>query len=120
MKIRGEQLAAFAGLKQATFQRRMEQHLLERFSRHLLRLRVARSEIPTLVRQGLERARAYGLEYEFDLKRYVECLALLGRDFDRDPACPWAREILTRRDWSGRMKMDALDEHLVFAAPGAR
>lgn len=45
-------------------------------------------------RHALERALSYGLDRERDALRYLSVMLTLGRDFDRDPAHPWARQIL--------------------------
>lgn len=52
------------------------------------------AEVERGVRHALARARAHGLETERELLGYVTLVFYFGRDFDRDPALPWAREIL--------------------------
>ena len=46
-------------------------------------------------RLGALRGRGYGFTSEQDLARYVSLMFTFGRDFDTDPACGWARELLT-------------------------
>ena len=43
-------------------------------------------------------------------------MVLLGADFDRDPALPWAAAILARRDLGGQSKVDAIDGYILFGA----
>lgn len=47
-----------------------------------------------LVGHALERAMAHGLDRERDVLRYLAVMMTFGRDFDVDPAHPWAREVL--------------------------
>ena len=40
-----------------------------------------------LIRHGVERAATYELTLEYDVCLYLHLALVLGRDFDRDPAC---------------------------------
>ena len=67
------------------------------------------------VRHGIERARSYGIERDEGVAFYVAMMFVFGRGFDGDPACPWAREILTMPHADEQDKIDVLraeaDEH---------
>lgn len=51
-------------------------------------------ELDDAIRHGVKRALAYGIGTERDAAKFVSLTFVLGRDFDRDPRLPWAREIL--------------------------
>ena len=47
-----------------------------------------------MVQYGIERAEAHGFTAESDIGKYLDVMFTFGRDFDNDPALPWARRIL--------------------------
>lgn len=51
-------------------------------------------QLRELLRHGIERAMAHGVRTERDASKYINLMFVFGRDFDRDPELPWAREIL--------------------------
>lgn len=52
------------------------------------------TEVAAFVRRGMERARRWNLEREFDICLYLHLMAELGERFDEDPNLPWARSAL--------------------------
>lgn len=63
-------------------------------------------DLTALVRHGMERARIHGIELALDVRRYIDLMQELGRDFDRE--VDWAVAILNRPDFSGRIRIDLL------------
>ncbi len=55
-----------------------------------------------------EKARGYGAVQWGDVARFAGVALFLGADFDRDPAFPWAREILHGPAPTATAKVDAL------------
>ena len=51
-------------------------------------------DLEEVVRQGLRKARQYGIESEATVDRFIRIQLALGVDFDRDPSLPWAARIL--------------------------
>ncbi len=51
-------------------------------------------QLRELLRYGIERAMAHGVRTERGASKYINLMFVFGRDFDRDPRLPWAREIL--------------------------
>jgi hypothetical protein len=49
------------------------------------------------VAYGCKRPPRYGIRSQGDIRRYVRLMMQLGRDFDVDPALPWAADLLVRR-----------------------
>lgn len=91
--IRESQLAAFADASQAGLERRLRAGLAESFPQ-----RVARASEPALtalVRLGIEKAAAHGLEAEADVQSYLRLMVLLGSHWEQDPQSAWAAAMLS-------------------------
>jgi len=67
------------------------------------------TEVRNIVHYGIERARFYGIVIEQDVSKFINLMFLFGRDFDTDPAFPWAAKILNE-DYTGKglKKIDVL------------
>ncbi|MGE4296629.1 MAG: hypothetical protein AB7E47_01250 [Desulfovibrionaceae bacterium] len=59
---------------------------------------------------GMERAQHYGMVTSYNISRYVYCMMELGDDFDTDPACAFAGEILRDERYDPTTRMDRLIE----------
>jgi hypothetical protein len=46
------------------------------------------------IQYGIKRAESYGIVAERDACKYIDLMVVFGRDFDRDPALPWVRDVL--------------------------
>ena len=66
------------------------------------------------LREALFDAQRYGITDAADLELYGDCAVLLGPGFDRNVSYEWAGAILRREDFTGRDKMNAINEHLLF------
>ncbi len=64
------------------------------------------------VRQGIERARGYGIGDARDIRRFVVLLYARGIGFEGTPQNSWIRDILTNEERTGRWKMDRIQEGL--------
>ncbi|MBN2563412.1 MAG: hypothetical protein JXQ75_21030 [Phycisphaerae bacterium] len=114
MKIRKEQMQAFSESREEAFVARMVAHLRDDLHRQLEAQHLEEAEIEPLVRRGKANAEAYGMVYEDGIQLYLECMAILGPDFDRDSEYPWARKILRRRDLDSNQKAEQIEQHLIF------
>jgi hypothetical protein len=92
LKIGSEQMAAFAAASMRDFEERMADHLRRFFPAASAPL--DDDGLRALIRHGVAGARGYGIVGERDLALYLNLTMALGRDFDRDPLLPWAREAL--------------------------
>lgn len=92
LTIRKEQLAVFQKMASQDFEDRMVLHIGEFFPEFMRQLGEERSR--ELIRYGIQRASAYRFQLEPDVCNYINFMVVFGRDFDRDPALPWARTIL--------------------------
>lgn len=114
MEIRDAQLETLAANQMRRFVDGMVIHLRDDFRSERQRHGVSDTCLPDLVRSGIEDAARYGVTYEDDVQLYLECLAMLGPEFDRDPTIPWAGEILRADYLDGETKMSEIHEHLLF------
>lgn len=93
--LRQAQMAALNAIILDGFQERATARLLGRFPK---RCRIiGETGVRALVRHGVGRAAAHGIEALPDLARYLDVMFTLGRDFDVNPAFPWAAERLSAR-----------------------
>ena len=117
MVIRKQQMDAFEDEMLARFMARMATHPRVTFPQELASLGLLTDEdVLDLIRRGLEAAQQYGVTNEGDVERYVECMVILGPQFDSEERFPWAKEILDRQNIDGESKMDRIDEYLIFGS----
>ena len=62
------------------------------------------------IRTGIENAKKYGIETEYDVARYIDLMYTLSSDFDSNTEISWPSEILNDTDMNARKKMDTLYE----------
>jgi hypothetical protein len=90
--IRRAQLQRFEDAAVPEFEALMVTHLA-RFS-PLHSVSLGDAGIRTLIRDGVARAAPHGFTARSTVRFYIECMVLLGADFDTDPQYAWARPIL--------------------------
>lgn len=71
-------------------------------------------DLRKFVETGVEKAEPYGVETETDVRRFLGCMLELGEDFDVTPQTAWAGEILRDESASGTLKMDKIEEEMIF------
>lgn len=94
------------------FERRMTHHLRARFPKETMTL--DERSLQDVVVSGIRQAEGYGIDFEEDVRRYLEYMMVLSPDFDADPHTAWAGAILRRDDIDGALKMDHIDNVYVF------
>jgi hypothetical protein len=87
LTIRRAQITAF---EEALLTRWMLHHVARHFP--------ALAPAPATISACLTRARAYGFAKPADLCRFVDLCCALGEHFERDPAFPWAAQLLHTRE----------------------
>ena len=92
LKIRPEQFAVFQKASSEDFQDRMVSHIKQFFPQSMERL--GEPGVRDLIRYGIQRSATYQFHLEPDVCNYIDLMVVFGRDFDRDPALPWASSIL--------------------------
>jgi hypothetical protein len=90
LTIRHDQVTA---LEADLFERWMDKHLRRFFPS----LCAARSvpDLGCFIRAGIEKARGYGFVEKAEMSGFIDLMLVLGEDFDRNPALPWACGLLS-------------------------
>jgi hypothetical protein len=112
MVIRGAQMNAFEKAQRERFVNRMVVHLQNHFADDLKRQGIREPELKELVRTTLDRAEAMGLAREDHLQLFVECVPLLGGNFDTENRV--VRELLNARELDLNERMVELSHFLLF------
>ncbi len=115
MRIQDQQIEVFARDQREAFVQRMVVHLRDDFRRERQARGIRDADLELFVQRGMEKAAKYRVMYEDDVQLYLECMCMLGPDFDCDPQFPWAEEVLKTTYYDGETKMDELREYLIFA-----
>jgi hypothetical protein len=110
--IRKEQMDTLGDYMNRRFEDDMYQYLRSRFKRRAGAME--EKELRDLIHQGVKRAKLYGIEKKKDVRRYLECMIELKRDFDANEKTIWAANILRDFSLSGSEKMDRIDNYQTF------
>lgn len=104
MLIRDEQLVALRGVRQKEYEKRLAAHLRKYFSETCTDL--GERGLRDAVRYGIKRAKAYGIQAERDVAKYLNLMFVFGRDFDTDPRFPWAASMLRSTDYGPTLRIN--------------
>jgi len=63
----------------------------------------------------IKEAKSYGIILQNDLLLYLECIVLLGLDFNKNESLRWPSEILNDSKLNGEQKMNMISENLIFS-----
>jgi hypothetical protein len=107
-QLRDEHHQAFASATMAAFDRRAVAHVRANFPEQSSTL--SDQEIRIRVRDGMRRAKVYGLESERQIMCFVDTGFLIGPDFDSRPDTAWTRIILQYPDFSADQRAQTLLE----------
>ena len=99
--IRREQLEVFEDVAWTAFQEDLIAHV--RRSLPWQSEIIQASGVRKVVALALKRAVRHGFTNKGPIRLYAELMFLLGSDFDTDPQCPWAADILNDRTVSDEM-----------------
>lgn len=99
LKIRKEQKERLSQVMIRRFEDRMIEHLQRFFPARAAEL--GEAGLREHIHHGVARAASYEIVAERDVCKYIDLMFSLGRDFDVDPALPWARAILRHPSISG-------------------
>ena len=114
MILRNEQIDALAKSHKDAFVARMVQHLRNDLPRQCEAQGLNEDDLEPLVRQGMSNAEDHGITSQVGIRQYLDCMVVLGPDFDSDGKHPWAQEILANDDLSPSEKADALAWNKLF------
>ncbi len=106
LTIRPEQLAAIEEARQRSLAKDWMGPLKELWPDACLGL--SEADVHRVVVEGIRRARAYGLDRDSLVKRFLNLMFALGFDFDKNPAYPEAAAILKAAGLPAKTRMDQL------------
>ena len=109
--IEQQQIDVMSAYMLKQFENRMMIHLLAAFPQQTQGM--PESALRAMVQGGMQRAAQYKVEFEDDIKRYLELMVVHGGSFDTDPRTTWAGRIL-RSDLHGSLKMDRIEEYAQY------
>lgn len=112
-------MAVFAKTARADFAERMVKHIENDFQPAVQKFGWSRDQLARVVEYGIQRAARHGVDGEKDVELFIDCMVLLGGNFDSDPATAWAGATLQRRDLTGTEKMAIIHDHLLFGSKRA-
>lgn len=107
LTIRKEQMDVLSNYMRSRFEQRMVEHLREKFPDRTSDL--ADEKIRVVVQNSIKKAESYGIEYEDDIRRFIEYLVIYGTQLDVREQTRWIGDILRRNDLDGAAKMDLID-----------
>ncbi|MFO7639967.1 MAG: hypothetical protein R6X17_01465 [Candidatus Competibacteraceae bacterium] len=107
LAIRQEQMDVLSAYMRDRFEQRMVKHLQEKFPDRTKDL--PDEKIRLVVQNSMKKAEIYGIEYEDDIRRFIEYLVIYGTRLDTREETRWIGEILRRDDLTGTAKMDLID-----------
>lgn len=99
LTIRKEQFAVFQKVASQNFEDRMLSHIKKCFGKQMEEL--GQPRMRELIRYGIQRSASYRIRRQRDICIFVDIMILFGRDFDQDPALPWASGILHDKSLPG-------------------
>jgi hypothetical protein len=100
--IRQQQMRALGGWLREAFVRRCEAHLRSNFATCAA---LPAEDLRAMVEEGIARAASYGIDAERDVCKFLNLVAVFGKDFDRN--LDWAREMLAS-DAGPRLRLNRL------------
>lgn len=98
LQISSEQETAFKQSAIEDYQDRMVIHIGEFFPKHYAKL--GDENTRTLIQYGIDQAKTYQLYSERDVCLFIDLLIALGLDFDDSEDYPWAKAMLTDKNYS--------------------
>lgn len=96
LTLRNEQVEALSATALKNFEDLMVPHLKKFFPE--LCEAAGPAKVKEFIRRGVKRAASYHITAKKDVSRYIDLMASLGADFDKNPDLPWAGEILRTRN----------------------
>ncbi len=112
LTIRNEQMSVLRKYMLKQFENRALKHLTEKLPNECNML--GGESVRETIREGIERSKAYGVVTEYDVRRYLEWMIILGPEFDTDAKTAWAGGILRSDKMRGFEKMDLIDRYATF------
>lgn len=104
LKVLDAQMDHLAEITRADFTTDMRSYLRERYPDTCAPM--TDEDLDARIEHGMARSASYGIDSADDVARYIDLTFQLGPSFDTE--LDWARSILHRRDFTGRIRIDVL------------
>jgi len=91
------------------FEQRMLEHIKNTFPERIKQ--VSDEKIRTVIQDSIKKSESYAIEYEDDIRRFIEYLIIYGTQLDSKPETRWIAAVLQRTDLTGTAKMDMIDDY---------
>jgi hypothetical protein len=104
--IRNEQLEVFDDYLFKQFVEDMIAHLRTNFPNQVKPMN--ETDLRKMIEDGIDRAEQYDVINVGDVERFLECMVILGQNFDNDIQNTWAGDILRDKNTNGTDKMDEI------------
>ena len=118
MRIRQEQRQAFVEARLQEFENYMVVHLNKWFPRKCRAL--GEDGVRQAIRDGINRAKRYGVVGRRDVARFIDMMFTLALDFDEDERFRWARQILKDESRDPTARVDRLCDEVAARRQKAR
>ena len=106
----------FAALQEQQIEQFVMQTIMRwrsRFPESFKALEVSTPNLSPLIHDAIDRAEKYGVIGEADVELFLDCICLLGNNFDHNGTFPWVEEILRETEIDGTIKMDQMHDRMV-------
>jgi len=114
LTIRKEQVEVLESVQKDLFVDKMEDHLNSVFSKEIKDKGIKSEDIRPLIEAAIGTAQKYDVLNEDDIQLFIECIPLLGPEFDTTNKLPFINDTLNRTDISGEEKMEMINDFLTF------
>ncbi len=108
LTIRPEQMQAMGAHTRAQFEQRIIKYLRKKFPARTQDQ--SDQKIQFVVQAGIKDAESHGIEFENDIRRYIEYLVIYGTRLDERKQTQWIANVLQQAELDGTTKMDRIDE----------
>lgn len=116
LTIRKDQIKILDNYIQKQFIIKMVTFIESNFHEELVKF--SPQELSALIQEGINRASEFGIVWEDDIQRFLECMFIYGHDFGKNQKIKWAYKILREEGLTGTQKMDRIDSYSIFIMGG--
>ena len=116
MIIRAEQIEVMSAACRINFENAMVRHVTETWPE--LAGRLGREAVQTIVHDGIERSRSYGITGEQSVNQFIDALFQLSPTFDT--SLVWASKIVTDQALSAAEKMTRISRAVEYELAARR
>ncbi|WP_418315617.1 hypothetical protein [Piscinibacter sakaiensis] len=109
LSITATQMRQLGTSSRDRFIRSMAAHLRDKFGERASS--VPDERLHEQIGLAIKHAKTFGIEYEDDLRRYLEYMAIYGAPLEQSQKAPWIGKILQDEALTGTRKMDLIGDY---------